>query len=145
MTRQNYVAAMNAIEKLREIASMDLGGAPEDYDIGNETVFAIADHDKHITYAQAAARAIELGGKYSGHEVPDNLHDITKAAVTNLAGTGLIGVSRDYLSRQGLIAGTAVGVMEIELDTETGKYEILDYIGIIDCGTVLHPQSLATY
>ena len=37
-----------------------------------------------------------------------------------------------------------MGVMEIELDTETGKYEILDYIGIIDCGTVLHPQSLAT-
>ena len=144
MTRQNYVAAMNVVEKLREIASMDLGGAPEDYDIGNETVFAIADHGKHIPYAQAAARAIELGGKYSGHEVPDNLHDITKAAVMNLAGTGLIGVSRDYLPRQGLIAGTAVGVMEIELDTETGKYEILDYIGIIDCGTVLHPQSLAT-
>ncbi|MEQ8204876.1 MAG: hypothetical protein RIA65_01780, partial [Woeseia sp.] len=32
---------------------------------------------------------------------------------------------------------------EIELDLETGKYEILDYVGIADCGKVVHPQGLA--
>jgi CO/xanthine dehydrogenase Mo-binding subunit len=28
--------------------------------------------------------------------------------------------------------------------SETGRYEILDYLGVADCGLVLHPQSLAT-
>ncbi len=32
--------------------------------------------------------------------------------------------------------------MMIELDLETGKYEILDYVATADCGTVLHPQGL---
>lgn len=38
----------------------------------------------------------------------------------------------------------AVGFIEIELDVETGKYEILNYIGVADCGTVLHPKGLET-
>ena len=29
----SYVAAMDALQKLKEIAAMDLGGAPDDYDI----------------------------------------------------------------------------------------------------------------
>ncbi len=33
--------------------------------------------------------------------------------------------------------------VEIELDLETGKYDILDYVGIAECGTVLHPQGVA--
>ena len=38
----------------------------------------------------------------------------------------------------------AAGFIEIELDVETGQVEILDYVGVADCGVVLHPQSLAT-
>lgn len=144
MTRQNYVAAMDALQKLKEIAAMDLGGTPDDYDIVDETVFSKTDDSLRMTYAEAAQRAIELGGKFSGEDVPDDIHDITRSAVEGLAGTGLVGVAKDNLPREGLVAGIAVGFMEIELDTETGKYEILDYIGISDCGTVLHPQSLAT-
>ena len=144
MTRQNYVAAMDMVEKLKEIAALEFGGAPGDYDIEDETVFATADTSLRMTYAQAAQRAIELGGRYAGYEVPDDLHDITKTAVEGLAGTGLIGVAKDNIPREGLVAGLTIGLIEIELDTETGKFEILDYIGVTDCGTVLHPQSLAT-
>ena len=77
MTRTNYVAAMDAVAKLKEIAAMDLGGAPDDYDIGGERVFAKSDPGKGLTYAQAAQRAIELGGKFDGHEVRERLerHD----------------------------------------------------------------------
>jgi len=144
MTRQNYVAAVDALEKLKEIAAMDLGGVPEDYDIEDETVFLKSDPNTHIAYAAAAQRAIELGGKFSGEEMPADLHDITKASVAGLAGTGLIGVAKDRLYREGLIAGIAVGIVEIELDLETGGVEITDYVSVSDCGTVLHPQSLAT-
>ena len=76
--------------------------------------------------------------------MPDDLHPITKSSVSGLAGTGLIGVSKDNLYRNGLVAGIAVGFIEIELDTETGKFEILDYLGVSDCGTVLHPKGLST-
>jgi CO/xanthine dehydrogenase Mo-binding subunit len=30
----------------------------------------------------------------------------------------------------------------IELDTETGAFEIKEYLGVADCGTVLHPAGL---
>ena len=61
----------------------------------------------------------------------------------NLAGSGLIGVAKDNLRREGVIPGLAAAFVEIELDLETGKYEILDYVGIAECGTVVHPQGLA--
>ena len=143
-TRTAYAAAMNAVEKLKEIAAIDLGGSPEDYEIGDEKVYRAQDSSVSISYAAAAQRAIELGGKYSGQEMPDDLHPITKRAVSGLAGSGLIGVSKDNLNPGGLTPALVAGFMEIELDVETGKFEIIDYVGVVDCGTVIHPQSLAT-
>lgn len=142
MTRTNYVAAVDAVRKLLEIAAIELGGATEDYDIGDERVFLREDPSRFITYADAAARAIELGGRYSGELAPEDINPITGRSVAALAGTGLIGVARDNLDRDGTPPALAVGFIEIELDTETGKYEILDYLGVADCGTVLHPRGL---
>ena len=144
MTRTNYVAAMDALAKLKEIAAMDLGGSPDDYDIGDETVFSKADPGVRITYAAAAQRAIQLGGRYSGHEAPDDLNGITKTSVAALAGSGLIGVAKDNLEHSAMVPAISAGFIEIELDLETGKYEIIDFLGVADCGTVLHPQGLAT-
>jgi CO/xanthine dehydrogenase Mo-binding subunit len=143
MTRANYVAAMDAVEKLKEIAAIDLGGSPSDYDIGDEAVFAVADPDRRLSYAAAAQRAIELQGRYSGHEVPDEIHEVTKAAVAGVAGTGLVGVARDNLEHSAMVPAIAAGFVEIELDVETGKFDIIDYLGVGDCGTVLHPMGLA--
>ena len=39
MTRAAYVAAMDAKEKLQQIAAKDHGGKPEDYEVANERVF----------------------------------------------------------------------------------------------------------
>ena len=142
MTRTNYAAAMDAVAKLKEIAARDLGGTPDDYDIGNETVFLRTDPEKKLTYAAAAQRAIDLGGKFDGHEVGDSLNVMTKASAAGLAGTGLIGVAKDELPRTGTVPALAAGFIEIELDVETGKFTILDYVGVADCGTVLHPLGL---
>ena len=144
MTRTNYVAAMDAKKKLLEIAAMDLGGSPGDYDLADERVVHKTDKSKSMGFADAAKRAIELGGKYDGHEAPEDIHDMTKASVAALAGRGLIGVAKDNLKREGVVPAMAVGFIEIELDLETGKYEILDYVGVAECGTVLHPQGLET-
>jgi len=32
------------------------------------------------------------------------------------------------------------GYVEIELDTETGEYAVLDYVSVVDCGTTLNPM-----
>ena len=144
MTRTNYVAAMDAKNKLLEIAAKDLGGSPGDYDLADERVVHKTDKSKSMGFADAAKRAIELGGKYDGHEAPEDIHAMTKASVAGLAGTGLIGVAKDNLKHEGVVPAMAVGFIEIELDLETGKYEILDYVGVAECGTVLHPQGLET-
>jgi len=144
MTRTNFAAATDAVRKLKEIAARRLGGSASGYDIGNETVFARGNPSRRLTYAQAAQAAIEIGGEFSGHEAPEDIHDMTRRAVAGLAGTGLIGVARDNLEQTGMVPAFAVGFIEIELDLETGSIEIIDYLGVADCGTVLHPQGLAT-
>ncbi len=140
-TRTNWVAAQDAITKLKEIAAADLGGAADDYEIGDERVFLSSDSSKGMTYAQAAQRAMQLGGKYSGQEFPEDINPLTQLAVQGLAGTGLIGVAKDNIPGQGTPPGLIVGFCEIEMDTQTGKFEILDYTAIADCGTVVHPKN----
>ena len=34
------------------------------------------------------------------------------------------------------------GFAEVEVDVETGAYKVLDYVAVVDCGTVIHPRSL---
>ena len=99
---------------------------------------------KGLTYAQAAQRAVELGGKFDGHENPADINPMTAAAATSLAGTGLIGVAKDNLPITASPAAFVAGFAEIELDTETGAFEIIDYVAVADCGTVIHPMGLAT-
>jgi CO/xanthine dehydrogenase Mo-binding subunit len=144
MARTNYVAAMDAVAKLKEIAAKDLGGAPEDYDIGGMKVFKKSDPSKSLTYAAAAQRAIDLGGKYDGHEPPAGVNPMTAASVKNLAGTGLVASAKDNLPLTAQPAAFVASFCRIELDVETGKFDIVDYLAVADCGTVIHPMGLST-
>ena len=142
-TRTNWVAAEDAVIKLKEIAVTEFGGNVDQYDINNERVFKISNPEESLSYAEAATKAIEVGGKYSGQEYPNDLHPITQRAVEGIAGTGLIGVARDNLPKRGIAPGLMISMTEVEIDLETGKYEVLDYVGIADCGTIIHPQGLS--
>jgi xanthine dehydrogenase molybdenum-binding subunit len=144
MSRTNYAAGMDALQKLKVIAARELGGAANDYDVGNGGVFSRANPSRRLTYAQAARIAIQLGGRFSGLETPQDINPMTRRAVEGLAGTGLIGVARDNIPQPGMVPALAAGFIEIELDLETGRHEIIDYLGVADCGVVMHPQSLAT-
>jgi xanthine dehydrogenase molybdenum-binding subunit len=93
--RTNYVAAQDALRKLKAIAATDLGGEADEFDIDGERVFRISNPSQGLTYAEAAQRAVALGGEYSGQEFPEDLNDVTKVAVQRLAGSGLIGVAKD--------------------------------------------------
>ena len=93
MTRAAYAVAMDAKKKLQEIAAKDLGGRPEDYEVANERVTR-KDGGRSMTLAQAAQRAIELGGVYDGHELPDEINKMTKTSAKALAGRGLLAVAK---------------------------------------------------
>jgi CO/xanthine dehydrogenase Mo-binding subunit len=144
MSRTNFAAANDALDKLKQVAARQLGGSPADYDVANEAVFSRAVPSRRMTYAQAAQAAIRLGGRFSGMETPEDINPMTRRAVEQIAGTGLIGVARDNHPHTGMVPALAAGFIEIELDVETGKYEIIDYLGVADCGVVLHPMSLGT-
>lgn len=142
MTRANHAGAMDAKRKLQEIAARDLGGSPEDYDIGNMRVFRRGNPSRGLSYAQAAARAIELGGRFDGHEVPDNVNAMTRATAAKLAGLGLMGIAKDTYPRNGNTFSFVLGFAEVEVDVETGKVLLVDYLGVGDVGTVVNPRSL---
>lgn len=141
MTRAAHATAMDAKQKLQEIAAKSLGGKPEDYDVGNERVFRKGD-GASMTLAQAAERAIQLGGIYDGHEASSDLNKMTKASVAALAGQGLIGAARDNYPHDGVTFSYVASFVEIEVDVETGKYSIVDFLAYADVGTVIHPHAL---
>jgi CO/xanthine dehydrogenase Mo-binding subunit len=139
MTRAAHAAATDAITKLQEIAAKSLGGSPESYKVANGRV---SNGGRSMTLAQAAQKAIELGGKYDGHELPNDVNNFTKKSAASLVGLGLMGVGRDAYPRDGQTQSYFAGFAEVEVDLETGKFVILEYTAIADVGTVLNPRGL---
>jgi CO/xanthine dehydrogenase Mo-binding subunit len=142
MTRANFAGANDAKRKLQEIAAKDLGGTPDDYELSNERVHRRGNPGGGLTYAQAAKRAIDLGGKFDGHELPDDINPMTKRAAAMHAGLGLMGVAKDNYPRNGTTYSFVIGFAEVEVDVETGKVTLIDYLGVGDVGTVINPRSL---
>lgn len=140
-TRAAYAVGMDAIDKLRQIAAKDHGGKPEDYVVAGERV-SHKGGGASMTFAQAAKRAIELGGIYDGHEVPKGVNKMTQMSAQALAGQGLLAVARDSMPRDGNTHSFVAGFAEVEVDLETGKYTILEYLGFADVGTIVHPRAL---
>lgn len=141
MTRAAHAAAMDAKSKLRKIAAVTLGGKPEDYEVANERVFRTGG-GRGLSLADAAKKAIELGGVYDGHELPATINAFTKTSATALAGQGLMGVARDAYGRDGASKSYVAGFAEVEVDVETGAYRVLDFVAVADVGTVIHPRNL---
>jgi xanthine dehydrogenase molybdenum-binding subunit len=140
-TRANVGAVQDLKQKMREIAALDLGGQAQDYDIAFERVFRRNDRNRGMSFAAVAQRAMELGGRFDGHEYPEELNSFTKISVERLAGTGLVGVYNDG-RHNGTPPGIVASFCELEVDVETGKFEIIELVSVADCGTVFHPQGL---
>ena len=140
MTRAAHAAAMDAKKKLQEIAARSLGGKPEEYQVANERVFR--EGGQGLTLAQAAEHAVKLGGIYDGHESPPGVNKFTKESVAALAGQGLVAAARDNYPRDGVTFSYVASFAEVEVDIETGKYHVVDFLAYADVGTVIHPAAL---
>ncbi|HWF85493.1 MAG TPA: xanthine dehydrogenase family protein, partial [Vicinamibacterales bacterium] len=141
MTRAAHATAMDARAKLQQIAAKTLGGRPEDYEVANQRV-SRPGGGAGLSFAQAARRAIELGGIYDGHEAPAKINAFTKRALAAIAGQGLVAAARDEYPHDGVTHSYVASFAEVEVDVETGKYHLVDFLACADVGTVIHPQAL---
>jgi len=142
MSRANHAAAHDAVRKLQALAAAELGGAPGDYRVADGRVFRAAAPARGLTLAQAATLAIARGGTYDGHELPADIHAMTRASATALAGLGLMGVAKDVYPHDGDTHSYVVGFAEVEVDVETGAVRLIEYTAVADVGTVINPRSL---
>ena len=140
-TRANWAAVLDARQKVQEIAARDLGGSPSDYEIGGERVYRRGNRSQGLSFARVAERAIALGGKYDGHELPEDINGMTTASATALTGQGLMGVAKDNFAEGGRRMSFVAGFAEVEVDTETGEIRVVDYAAGCDAGTIIHPKN----
>ena len=142
MTRAAHAVATEGRKRLQEIAAKDLGGKPEDYEVANERVFRKGG-GAGMSLAQAAQRAIKLGGVYDGHELTDpEVNQVTKASVAGLTGQGLVVAARDKYPHDGQTLSYVASFAEVQVDLETGMYHLTDFLAVADVGTVIHPRAL---
>ena len=76
--------------------------------------------ERGMTIAKAAQRAIALGGKFDGHELPEDINAYTKAGAKAVVGKGAVGCAKDNYERDGTIYSFVVGYADVEVDIETG-------------------------
>jgi xanthine dehydrogenase molybdenum-binding subunit len=141
MTRAAHAVATEAKKRLQEIAAKSLGGSPENYDVGNERVFRKGGSPS-MTLAQVAQKAVQMGGIYDGHEVNPDVNRFTQQSVAALAGQGFIASARDKYPHNGQTHSYVASFAEVEVDVETGKYHLVDFLAYADVGSVLHPKAL---
>ena len=139
MTRAAHAGATALKANLQEVAAKALGGAPASYQVANGRVFS---GGRSLSFADAAKKAIEYGGKFDGHEGPEDINVFTKRSLAAVAGQGLIGVAKDNYKRDGNTHSFVAGFAEVEVDVETGAWHIVEYAAVGDVGTILHPRNL---
>ena len=139
MTRAAHAVGTAAVAQIQEMCAQAWGGAPAAYKVAGGKVTG---NGRTITFAQLANKAIELGGKYDGHEAPQGVNAYTARSVQQLAGQGFIAAARDAYPHDGNTQSYYVAFAEVEVDVETGKYQILETALIADVGKVMNPRSL---
>jgi xanthine dehydrogenase molybdenum-binding subunit len=139
MTRAAHAAATDLKAKLQEVAARALGGNAASYQVANGRVFS---GGRGLSFADAAKKAIEFGGKFDGHEGPEDINAFTKRSLAAVAGQGLVGVAKDNYKRDGNTHSFVAGFAEVEVDVETGAWRVVEYAAVGDVGTVLHPRNL---
>ena len=83
-----------------------------------------------------------MAARFDGHELPDDIHPVTKTAAAALAGLGLMGVAKDAYPRDGDTYSFVAGFAEVEVDVETGAVTLVDFLSVGDVGLVVNPRSL---
>ncbi|KDR95739.1 CO or xanthine dehydrogenase, Mo-binding subunit [Peptoclostridium litorale DSM 5388] len=115
------------------------------YVTGNATIFAARDlRNKMIEKAadmwNVKAEDVEFDGKEITSKCGKSM------SLSKFANTLSLGEGNLQLVGNGTFGGDTspppfiAGFAEVEVDMETGKVDLLDYVAVVDCGTVINPN-----
>lgn len=82
--------------------------------------------------------------EFDGVEV-FSLKDNKKISLKDIANNSLVGMNNYLTASESHFSPTSpppfmAGIVEIEVDKLTGKVDIIDYAGVVDCGTPINPN-----
>ncbi|MEL7647573.1 MAG: molybdopterin cofactor-binding domain-containing protein [Sedimentibacter sp.] len=82
--------------------------------------------------------------EFDGKEVSCN-EGLKKISLRDIANSSMVGVNSYLTATESNYSPTSpppfmAGIVEIELDKQTGKVEIIDYAAAVDCGTPINPN-----
>jgi carbon-monoxide dehydrogenase large subunit len=113
-------AAMKIVEKARKIAAHELEAAEEDLEYEAGRFFVKGAPDRAKTIPEIAFSA------WTAHNLPDGLEpELNETAVYDAAN---------------FVFPYGAHICVVEVDTETGKVDVVKYAAVDDVGTVINPQ-----
>ena len=122
MTRANHAARDGCeAQAAGDCRTAILAGRLTTTSSATSASFGAATPGRGLSYAEAATRAIALGGKFDGHECRPTCMRSTRNAAKGLVGLGLMGVAKDTYPRDGDTYSFVIGFAEVEVDVDTGK------------------------
>ena len=115
------LAAGDVREKMLHLASEILEASPEDLQISDGVISPTGAPTPSVTFAEVARQA-----HHDPHTLPDGVEP------------GLDSTRRYMAPEPGSFSYSVHGV-QVEVDIESGEIELLRYVVIEDCGTVINP------
>jgi carbon-monoxide dehydrogenase large subunit len=116
------LAARDVREKALAVAAEMLEASPDDLDLAGGVISVRGSADRSVSFADVARRA-----NHESHLLPDGLEP------------GLESTRRYEAPDPGSFA-SAMHAAEVEVDPETGGVEVLSYVVVEDCGTIVNPM-----
>ncbi len=108
-----YEAAQDVVRQMKERVARIWETTEDDVDFADATFTRISDAEQQITFKDVCKRLMETGG--------------------TLVGKGTV-------SPRGVGAAFGHHIVDVEVDTETGKVDVLRYTAIQDAGRAIHPS-----
>jgi carbon-monoxide dehydrogenase large subunit len=115
------LAAGDVRKKMLELAADMLEANADDLDLADGTIFVIGTPTRNVSFAEVARRANHLP-----HLLPDGMEP------------GLESTRRYMAPEPGSYSNAMHGAV-VEVDVHTGLVEILRYVVVEDCGTIINP------
>ena len=108
-----YEAAQDVVRQMKARAAMIWETTEDDVDFADSVFTRISDSEQQLTFKELSRRLNETGG--------------------SLVGKGTV-------SPRGVGPAFAHHIVDVEVDTETGKVDVLRYTAIQDAGKAIHPS-----
>ena len=115
-----YLASERVIDKARAIAAHQLEAAEADIEFATGTFSVRGSPDRNLTLAAIAFEA------FTAHNLPDGMEPTLEAS--------------SHFDPPNFTFPFGTHVCVVEVDTETGKVDVVKYVAVDDCGNQVNPM-----